>query len=316
MNPLLKVVALGLSLGIAQSAAAQLQIYHDEATFLANAGPLSTETFDGYPATPTFFPGPTLQIGGVTYTAIGNLLNSWVVFPYDASWPGHSAPNALGYQTAPGESLTFAPGPVRSIGFWLGTPGDVVGYPLTIREANGTTTSLVVQFPATNTPSPRSQFIGFVAPGGIVEVNVMEGTGSPGSKYNWIFDDVSVGSTVVDTNPPVITKVTASPGVLWPPNHKMVSVVVQASVSDDSGVAAWNITSVQSNEAINGRGDGNASPDWLITGDHTLQLRAERSGNGDSRIYSITVQATDASGNLSEPETVTVTVPKSAGKAR
>ena len=49
--------------------------------------------------------------------------------------------------------------------------------------------------------------------------------------------------------------------------------------------------------------------DWLITGDLTLELRAERSGRSkEGRVYTITVQCADASGNSSTAE-VTVTVP-------
>jgi hypothetical protein len=69
------------------------------------------------------------------------------------------------------------------------------------------------------------------------------------------------------------------------------------------------ITSVVSNEPINGLGDGETSPDWEITGDLTLNLRAERSGNGNGRIYTVTVECTDDVGNTTTG-TVTVVVPK------
>jgi hypothetical protein len=72
------------------------------------------------------------------------------------------------------------------------------------------------------------------------------------------------------------------------------------------------ITSVQSNEPVNGLGDGDTAPDWQITGNHTVSLRAERSGKGSGRIYTITIQATDAAGNMSTPQTVTVKVPHSS----
>lgn len=120
--------------------------------------------------------------------------------------------------------------------------------------------------------------------------------------------------TVVDTIPPVITHVAASPATIWPPNHKMVAVRVHADVMDVCGPTTWKIVSVSSNESVNDRGDGNTSPDWTITGDHTVNLRAERSGRGNGRIYTITVQATDAAGNVSELKTVTVTVPHSRGR--
>ena len=48
------------------------------------------------------------------------------------------------------------------------------------------------------------------------------------------------------------------------------------------------------------------SADWQITGDLTLNLRAEATG-GQARVYTIQVRVTDASGNASE-DAVTVTV--------
>jgi hypothetical protein len=66
---------------------------------------------------------------------------------------------------------------------------------------------------------------------------------------------------------------------------------------------------VSSNESPNGRGDGNTSPDWSVTGELTLQVRSERSGKGKGRIYTITVEAADVDGNKSH-KTTTVTVPK------
>ena len=120
-------------------------------------------------------------------------------------------------------------------------------------------------------------------------------------------DTVTV--TVVDTTPPSITSVTASPNVLWPPDHKMVLVTVAASASDlCSAAPVCKITSVSSNEPINGTGDGDQEPDWKITGAFTVNLRAERLGTGSGRVYTLTVGCTDASQN-SSTKTVTVTVP-------
>jgi len=120
--------------------------------------------------------------------------------------------------------------------------------------------------------------------------------------------------TVVDTQPPIISSVTASPNVLWPPNHKMVPVVVAISAEDNCEEAVTcRITSVSSNEPVDGLGDGDTSPDWVITGDRSLKLRAERSGKGTGRVYTVTVTCTDPSGN-SSPGEVTVKVPHDRGK--
>jgi hypothetical protein len=118
--------------------------------------------------------------------------------------------------------------------------------------------------------------------------------------------------TVVDTTPPVITSVVPSPSKLWPPNHKMRDVIVNATATDICGQVTTRIVEVTSNEPVNGKGDGNTGVDWSITGDHKVKLRAERAGPGSGRIYTITVEATDEAGNTSTKTTV-VTVPHSNG---
>jgi len=113
--------------------------------------------------------------------------------------------------------------------------------------------------------------------------------------------------TVVDQEDPVISSVTANPNKLWPPNHKMVPVTVALDASDNCD-SVCQIIFVESNEPVNGLGDGNTAPDLIITGDLTVKLRAERSGKGNGRVYTITVECADSSGN-SSTETVTVIVP-------
>jgi hypothetical protein len=100
---------------------------------------------------------------------------------------------------------------------------------------------------------------------------------------------------------------------LWPPNHKMVNVTVNAGVTDAVGVTSLKIVRVTSSEPDNGLGDGDTAGDIVITGNLTLQLRAERSGNGNGRTYTITVEARDAAGNATT-RTTTAFVPKSQGK--
>ena len=160
------------------------------------------------------------------------------------------------------------------------------------------------------------------APGALANVS-LSGSFPPGANVLevGVTDGTNVAScsttiTVVDATAPVISDVAASPNILWPPNHRMVSVNILALVTDSCGAARWRIVGVRSNEPVNGRGGGKSSADWRITGDHTVLLRAERSGDGNGRIYYVTVQARDASGNVSQPRTVTVTVPKSPGHGK
>jgi hypothetical protein len=117
----------------------------------------------------------------------------------------------------------------------------------------------------------------------------------------------SFTATVVDTTPPTITSTSASPSNLWPDNHKMVNVSVTVTAVDNCDPSpVRRIVGVTSNQPINGPGDGNSTPDYIITGPLTLQLRAERSQNAN-RVYTITVAATDFSGNTTTA-TINVTV--------
>ena len=117
-----------------------------------------------------------------------------------------------------------------------------------------------------------------------------------------------------DLTAPVISSVSASPSSLWAPNHKMNSVTVTTVASDYcGGTPVCAISSVSSNEPINGRGDGNTDPDWVVTSANTLQLRSERAGVGTGRVYTIGMTCTDVAGNPATAYT-TVTVAHDQGK--
>jgi hypothetical protein len=119
---------------------------------------------------------------------------------------------------------------------------------------------------------------------------------------------------VVDTTPPVISSVSANPEILWPPNHQMRPIAVEAVAIDNCDPEpACKIISVTSNEPIDGKGDGNTTPDWEITGDLNVKLRAERAGGGIGRQYTITVKCIDDCNNSAFVDS-TVTVPHDKGK--
>ena len=119
--------------------------------------------------------------------------------------------------------------------------------------------------------------------------------------------------TVVDTTPPTIVSVRANPAKLHPLNHQMVPVTLTVCAKDncDSRLVS-RIVSVTSNEAVAGRGD-RTGPDWEVTGPLTVRLRAENKASHSARFNTITVQCSDASGNVSTA-TVRVTASKQDGR--
>jgi hypothetical protein len=124
--------------------------------------------------------------------------------------------------------------------------------------------------------------------------------------------------TVDDNTQPVVVA-NSDPIELWPPNHKYNTVDVSqcfVSVSDNCTALSMNdvyIASVSSDEEENaqGNGDGNTTDDIIISEDcKSVQLRKERQGRGNGRVYTITLAADDGNGNTGTT-TCQVTVPHS-----
>ena len=82
---------------------------------------------------------------------------------------------------------------------------------------------------------------------------------------------------------------------------------------DDYVADLREIVAVSSDEPLNDIGDGNTEIDWQLNGDLTAELRAERAGPRDGRVYTLSVECTDASGNTSLPATATVSVAHDRG---
>ncbi|HEY8185296.1 MAG TPA: immunoglobulin-like domain-containing protein [Pyrinomonadaceae bacterium] len=122
---------------------------------------------------------------------------------------------------------------------------------------------------------------------------------------------------VVDTTAPIIT-LNGQPHSMWPPDHKYQTFQVTdfvASVTDSCGtslgVSDVIISQVTSDEPENSGGDGNTLNDIVIASNcKSVQLRSEREGDGNGRVYTITFSVRDASGNVATA-TATVTVPNS-----
>jgi endo-1,4-beta-xylanase len=120
---------------------------------------------------------------------------------------------------------------------------------------------------------------------------------------------------VTDTTPPQLGVLATAP--LTPPDHRYVSFPVAslaAAASDTCdatvGIGSVVITQATSDEPDNGNGDGNTTNDIVIAADcRSVQLRAERAGPLNGRVYHVTLRVTDASGN-STIKVATVTVPK------
>ena len=163
-----------------------------------------------------------------------------------------------------------------------------------------------------------------LTPGASAQFNLTVTVVCPSPNNAEIVNSATVASTTRDPNtapnntaavnvlvsnpPPVISDLSVDKPVLWPPNHSMVPVTLRYSVSDNCDASPKPVITISSNEPVDGTGDGDTSPDWELIDAHHVLLRAERSGNGSGRIYTITLTVTDSAGSSSS-SSVIVRVP-------
>ncbi|MEN6440781.1 MAG: hypothetical protein ABFD97_19595 [Syntrophobacter sp.] len=124
--------------------------------------------------------------------------------------------------------------------------------------------------------------------------------------------------TIQDTVAPTLAPV-AVPSILWPPNNKLVKVVVTPNASDNSGAPPTVTATVVSSEPVKLVGKARKTawnvPKYNDDGTITFMLPAQRLGKFKGRVYTITVTAADASGNTSTAD-VLVRVPHDKRKVR
>ncbi len=124
------------------------------------------------------------------------------------------------------------------------------------------------------------------------------------------FDNCGCGDIV----PPVVTS-TVAQALLWPPNHNLVNVGLNATAVDNcDGVLPVTVEVFANEPDDSPTGDGNFSPDARDLASLTLRLRQERKGDGHGRVYLIISTATDKAGNVGS-SCSTVVVPLSRSDA-
>ncbi|MGG1639018.1 alginate lyase family protein [Paenibacillus sp. NRS-1760] len=129
-------------------------------------------------------------------------------------------------------------------------------------------------------------------------------------------EEVKTKLIQIDKTAPTV-ELNLSEKVLWPPNHRMVPITPEIFVKDLLSNVNVVLQSITSNEPDDGLGDGDTANDiqeaeWN-TYDLEFLLRAERSGLGAGRTYTVTYLATDEAGNQASTS-VDVWVPHSSEK--
>jgi hypothetical protein len=97
-------------------------------------------------------------------------------------------------------------------------------------------------------------------------------------------------------SPPDCSQAIPSVASLWPPNHQVETVSLLGVTDADGDPVTIQIDRIMQDEPVNGSGDGNTCPDASGVGSSTAQVRAERSGIGNGRVYTIFFTASDGKG--------------------
>lgn len=128
-------------------------------------------------------------------------------------------------------------------------------------------------------------------------------------------DSVVITTTSIETTPPEIV-VISTPITLWPPNHKYASFDIDdfvISVTDNCPFGDVYISHATSDEPETGGGSGNTTDDIVISDDcQSIDLRKERAGNGNGRVYTIHFAVEDEGGNVGTAS-AQVHIPKNNG---
>lgn len=178
-----------------------------------------------------------------------------------------------------------------------GPAGAVVNYtpPATHDIVDGTGTAVCA-------PAPGATF-----PLGTTTVTCSKTDAHGNSATNTTF----LVTVTVNNQLPVCTAAQPSVAELWSPNHQFVTVSILKVTDPNLKPLNIAITGVLQDEPTNGLGDGDTPIDAVING-LTVQLRAERSGAGDGRVYVVAFTATNTIGG-SCSGTVNVSVPHDQG---
>jgi hypothetical protein len=114
--------------------------------------------------------------------------------------------------------------------------------------------------------------------------------------------NLAVDCLAPDGSPVVLA---SQPLKLWPPNHKFHAIGIEDCVAlptDCDGTLRAEFIWASSDEPIDDIGDGHHAPDIRVSSCQQVEVRSERQGPSDGRVYKLGVRAVDAAGNAAEGE--------------
>ncbi|MBN1814800.1 MAG: hypothetical protein JXA14_23375 [Anaerolineae bacterium] len=122
--------------------------------------------------------------------------------------------------------------------------------------------------------------------------------------HGWIYDF----EVYYQNQPPVCSDAAPSVEQIWPANHKFETIEILGVIDPDGDPVSITVTGIHQDEPVDGEGDGSHVPDGRGVGSTTAEVRAERQGDSDGRVYHVEFLADDGRGGTCTGE-VLVGVP-------
>lgn len=250
--------------------------------------PTTTDAVDGIgSATCSPAPGALFAIGDRTVTCTATDVRGNAAVP--TTFAVHVVDTTAPVITACSAPVTIftTPGTPNALPNLTGgvTAADLSGFTVTQSPAAGTLYTL---------PSGQNSLT--------VPVTLTVTDGSPAHNASSCIATVTLSAS----STPVCTAASAG-GDLWPPNHKLATIGISGITNADGKPVTTTVTSIFQDEPTQGLGDGDTSIDgYIVNG--VAKVRAERSGQGNGRVYYLNFTATSTSGSACTG-TVSVGVP-------
>jgi pimeloyl-ACP methyl ester carboxylesterase len=106
----------------------------------------------------------------------------------------------------------------------------------------------------------------------------------------------TVVTVSIDRTPPSLAGMPVVPCQIWPPNKQLVQIASVSASDGLSGVPAGALIVQGTSSEAPGSNGASSGSDIVIT-DGTVQVRADRSGGGGGRTYTVNASISDAAGN-------------------
>jgi hypothetical protein len=261
--------------------------------------------------------GFSFEFYGVAYTGFRISSNGFITLGPDLQSDGCCTGGAIPAPFSPNnliaawwEDFNAPPGNIRFQ--TLGTPGNrelVVGFYDVPHFFNGPrATWEIVLHEGTN--SIEIHCWSCPSDGGPHSVGIENGDGSIGLQIARTTSSIPrIGWLIGRGEPPDCSEARAEPDRIWPPNEQFVAVPVLGVTDPDGDEVSIRIDGVAQDEPLSVVNDPMSADAWGV-GSEQAQVRAERSGRGDGRVYHVHFTASDGLGGACTGA-VTICVPHS-----